>query len=123
MTHLCHICLLPIPDSINKVSHPLFGTRDHLIPRSMGGSNKPQNIAAAHYYCNQQRRNLPVTIKMIGHCQAAILKELEKIGMTDITLSDSQFKQMHKTIKFLCGEVAKLDDVIEDMYRERGFAR
>lgn len=31
-------------------------TRDHVLPRSRGGSNKPENIVLACHSCNSQKR-------------------------------------------------------------------
>lgn len=45
----CHICG-------NKVELE-HASRDHLIPRSRGGTNHHANIALAHKKCNKDKRN------------------------------------------------------------------
>jgi hypothetical protein len=64
---VCHICWangitdhravidleLPWPD-------PRCFTRDHLIPRSRGGSGTIENLRPAHHECNRDRGNGPV---------------------------------------------------------------
>lgn len=38
-------------------AHPLRATRDHLLPRSLGGSNGLSNLVLACRNCNQTRGN------------------------------------------------------------------
>lgn len=57
----CHICGLPIPGDIASSKHPLFGTVDHVIPRSRGGSNRLDNRRAAHRLCNSIKGNLDLS--------------------------------------------------------------
>lgn len=47
---ICHLCHQPGAD-----------TADHLIPYSQGGSDRDDNLAAAHIRCNQQRGTTPIT--------------------------------------------------------------
>jgi hypothetical protein len=49
----CHICGLPIPDTIVCGNHPLYGTIDHVVPMSRGGVNVLSNRRAAHGHCNK----------------------------------------------------------------------
>ncbi|TFV48268.1 HNH endonuclease [Bradyrhizobium niftali] len=57
----CYLCgaemKLPIDFSERNVRDPLEATIDHVIPRSLGGSNKKENIKAAHAECNKRKRN------------------------------------------------------------------
>ena len=51
----CYLCGLPIPDDIVSNSHPLFGTVDHIIPRSRNGRDSAANRAPAHRLCNEAK--------------------------------------------------------------------
>lgn len=46
---ICHICGLPGAATV-----------DHLVPRSLGGSNDLENLAPAHASCNYSRGNKEV---------------------------------------------------------------
>lgn len=57
----CHICDLPINPNIYsgylkiegiKRRHPLSGTKDHVIPKKLGGTNEVENLKPAHNHCN-----------------------------------------------------------------------
>jgi hypothetical protein len=48
----CHICCLPIDERLVDYNHPLYGTRDHVIPRARGGKTDRENIKPAHRMCN-----------------------------------------------------------------------
>lgn len=47
---ICHIC-----------GNPGATTADHIIPVSLGGTDNPSNLRAAHPYCNRVRGNGPIT--------------------------------------------------------------
>jgi hypothetical protein len=49
---ICHLCGFPIPHSVVSPAHPLFGTIDHVIPKSRGGSDCAANRQPAHNCCN-----------------------------------------------------------------------
>lgn len=54
---ICHIC----GKSVNPKDHGAFApTRDHLIPRSKGGSNIARNLKLAHRSCNEMRGTDPL---------------------------------------------------------------
>ena len=48
---LCHVCGQGV--RLDEAS------RDHLIPRSAGGSSARSNLALAHKWCNNQRGDKP----------------------------------------------------------------
>ncbi len=49
--HECEYCGVTM-----QLGHPLFGpTRDHVVPRSKGGSNAKSNSARACRMCNEQK--------------------------------------------------------------------
>lgn len=54
--HWCGVILLPT-GTINGDghSHPQAGTRDHIIPRSLGGRNHRENLVLSCYRCNTTR--------------------------------------------------------------------
>jgi len=49
----CHLCSLPISSLADA-------TRDHIIPKSHGGSDAADNLKAAHMLCNSRRRTKPL---------------------------------------------------------------
>ncbi len=54
---LCYLCGLPIPADIVSPSHPLFGTVDHIVPRSRNGPDALHNRVPAHRICNAVKGN------------------------------------------------------------------
>lgn len=46
---ICHLC-----------GHPGADTADHIIPWSLGGTDNPANLKAAHRHCNRVRGNRTV---------------------------------------------------------------
>jgi len=48
----CFVCKKPIPNYSEA-------TLEHIIPRSMGGSNSNENLAISHAFCNNLKANLP----------------------------------------------------------------
>ena len=123
MTHLCHICLLPIPDAIASPTHPLSKTKDHVVPKCAGGTSDKVNIAPAHYYCNRRKGNGAVTHQLMLHCFGEIGKELKRMGIVPKKPEPVQFDHLHAMIRYLCGELDRMEDEMEELYRERGFAR
>lgn len=52
----CWLCRRPIDLAASGRSK--WGlTLDHVLPRSLGGSNAIENLRPAHHYCNSKRRN------------------------------------------------------------------
>lgn len=49
----CQLCGRPIQEE-NKM---LFGTLDHIEPRSLGGGDEPSNLRLTHFLCNLLRSN------------------------------------------------------------------
>ena len=49
----CHLC----GDEILKRAHY---SRDHIVPKSLGGRDTPDNIAPAHKICNSLRGCLEI---------------------------------------------------------------
>ena len=47
----CHLCGLPGAT-----------TADHLIPRSLGGADRLENLRPAHGKCNRRRQNMPLDV-------------------------------------------------------------
>jgi 5-methylcytosine-specific restriction endonuclease McrA len=78
---LCFYCGLPmflgdskafaVQHEIRPKSADLFKcTAEHLVPRGDGGTDSPENIAAAHRYCNQRRHHrkiIPAPDKFGAH--------------------------------------------------------
>lgn len=42
-------------------------TKDHLVPRSRGGTTTPENIVPACEECNQKKANLPIWSMINAH--------------------------------------------------------
>lgn len=54
----CKLCGDKI--SSKTLSGPLRPTADHIVPRSLGGSNALWNLQLAHALCNERRGNKPL---------------------------------------------------------------
>lgn len=52
---ICHICLEPV-----RLGE---ATRDHIIPKSEGGTESPDNLALAHEFCNTWRMSKALRLK------------------------------------------------------------
>lgn len=52
----CNICSLPI-DMTLKYPDPMSRSVDHIIPRSLGGTEALENLALAHFSCNSRKQN------------------------------------------------------------------
>ena len=77
----CHICGLPILDCIVSQTHNLFGTVDHVIPLSRGGTNNLANRRAAHRLCNRLKANKPLSeVNRVG-LQGAIKLLMNQVGL------------------------------------------
>jgi 5-methylcytosine-specific restriction endonuclease McrA len=50
----CYLCSRPIALAL-RWPHPLSGTVDHVIPVSAGGSDREDNLHAAHWACNEAK--------------------------------------------------------------------
>jgi 5-methylcytosine-specific restriction endonuclease McrA len=51
----CWLCGLPIDFSITDAAHPMRFSRDHVVPRSLGGVSTLGNLRLAHRQCNSTR--------------------------------------------------------------------
>lgn len=82
-TRFCHICGLRIPGNIVSFVHPLFGTVDHVVPRSKGGKNVLANRRPAHHLCNSSKGNsLELTQECIVELQNQVTSHLRRVGIT-----------------------------------------
>lgn len=52
---VCCWCGEPIDPAQAATRGPLSPTREHLVPRSLGGSNRAENLLLAHRRCNGLR--------------------------------------------------------------------
>ena len=71
----CHLCGFPIADWVVYQHHPLSGTIDHIIPRSMGGTDRASNRAPAHACCNWERGTQEITDQVRQKCMTRALAE------------------------------------------------
>ncbi len=53
---MCWLCGLAVAPDLSPSSR-IGPTLDHVLPRSRGGADHPDNLRLAHAYCNHQRRN------------------------------------------------------------------
>jgi len=90
----CWIC--GIPCDIRPDPHPrLVITRDHIHPRSHGGTAKPNNILPAHQYCNVKRGNREVTHELRTACRVWVEREGGS-AIPDILLAAATVAATHK---------------------------
>lgn len=52
----CQICSRDVEPALHP-NHTFAATLDHIIPRSLGGSDDPENLRLAHRICNSARGN------------------------------------------------------------------
>lgn len=57
--YACHLCMRFVRTDVPS-DHPWSPTLDHLIPRSAGGPDTPDNLATAHRWCNTRRGAAPL---------------------------------------------------------------
>ena len=77
----CYLCGLPIPDEIASPRHPLFGTVDHIIPRSRNGTDALYNRAPAHRLCNARKGNSMIHPEEFAlELRRIVLPLLESLG-------------------------------------------
>jgi 5-methylcytosine-specific restriction endonuclease McrA len=55
---VCWLCGEPITEGWPD-RHPLSASVDHVLPRSLGGSDSIQNLRPVHFGCNASRGNRP----------------------------------------------------------------
>lgn len=53
----CSICGEPVDMTLNRNVSMMGPSVDHVIPRSRGGSDEPENLALAHLICNISKGN------------------------------------------------------------------
>lgn len=51
----CGICLEPVDRKLIGTDSIWRASLDHIIPRSIGGTNDPENLRLAHFWCNSAR--------------------------------------------------------------------
>lgn len=56
----CTICNGPLDRHLRDWHGPNYITFDHLIPRSLGGTDVISNLRLAHQHCNNERGNDPL---------------------------------------------------------------
>lgn len=64
----CYWCGLPY----EPMNPPLRRTREHLLPRSLGGGNEPSNMAWSHWLCNTQRSSDTSWVPFSEHGQFGV---------------------------------------------------
>jgi hypothetical protein len=76
----CWICELPIPAFIASVRHPLYGTIDHMVPFTAGGTDASANRAPSHYCCNQIKSARALTPALRQQCFYAAVAAFSRTG-------------------------------------------
>ncbi len=56
----CWYCGCELTAPVGAGTMPTTATRDHIVPRSKGGSNRAENIVAACRGCNNAKRTMSV---------------------------------------------------------------
>lgn len=51
----CYLCGLPIDFGITDVTDPMHCSRDHVVPRALGGDVTVANMRLAHRQCNTEK--------------------------------------------------------------------
>jgi 5-methylcytosine-specific restriction endonuclease McrA len=51
----CWLCALPIDFAITDANDPMRYSRDHVVPRVLGGGSTVANMRLAHRQCNSRR--------------------------------------------------------------------
>jgi 5-methylcytosine-specific restriction endonuclease McrA len=59
----CYLCGKPVDRTVPRTD-PLGATIDHIVPRSRGGPDAPDNVATAHWRCNRQKRDRPADYQL-----------------------------------------------------------
>lgn len=54
---LCSLCFEPVDMNLRRADSLMCPSVDHVVPRSLGGSNSPENLALAHLICNIRKNN------------------------------------------------------------------
>lgn len=55
----CQLCLRPV-DYLSDPLSNYYPSLDHIVPRSKGGTDSPENLQLAHRICNSVRRDRPI---------------------------------------------------------------
>ncbi len=53
-------------------------TLDHVIPRSQGGSDRPDNLVTACWDCNSARQDQPYPANVLPRVRAALARPLDR---------------------------------------------
>jgi len=85
-SELCWICGYSIDTTLDsyvfypdgsRVQNVLSFSEDHVIPKSLGGSDTIENIKPAHLLCNEVRQAQEVTEILIKRLRSLVMEELE----------------------------------------------
>lgn len=87
---LCWLCDLPMKIHVRndtKTGFPVIpsidsGTFDHVKPKSKRGSSKQENLALAHSFCNNLRKDIPPehasSVRFKNHCRFHFIKAMAR---------------------------------------------
>lgn len=76
---LCCICGSRLPDDLAGIHV------DHILPRSLGGSDSPENLQAAHAGCNMRKKNRMPGAQRRDKRVAFYLTADEEAALADVT--------------------------------------
>lgn len=107
----CFWCERPMLVTGNR-NHPLYASKEHLIPVSQEGTDSPENLRAAHHICNETRRIIPEEDYRLL-MEGLLDKESPKPPRVALLLCEQQYEWLHN----LTSAVAELNHRDSDDYR------
>ena len=110
---ICHLCELPF---LRMHHHPLAPSRDHVIPRSHGGTGLRNNILPAHTCCSSFRRDRDITPELRAQCRRMALAEFQRVPIRALPAPERRTVITHLVASLV--EVWHGDEASADAYAQ-----